>query len=156
MLNFANYDLDAMLASYEALDDVPVISGGRKGCGAYSFGIVNSRNNGKRLTISKALAAALELTDYVEFAPVPKEGVLIIGKKLPVKNASDGNLTGEDKKICYFSQMVQTLTKLFGLDFSKHTSMSFSDIEVEDRDEGPIAIIRIENKYDETEDGESA
>lgn len=42
--------------------------------GKYSFGIVNSKNNGKRVTFNKALSHALGLTDKVTVMPDVEEG----------------------------------------------------------------------------------
>ena len=93
-----------------------------------SFGIVNSRHNGKRFSFSKALSEELGLTDYVEFQPSGQK-VLLISKALGIPKAMNSNLCGEDgKKIAYCSGHVAALSKFYNLDFTKRTSRSFDRI----------------------------
>ena len=44
--------------------------------GDYSFGIVNSESNGKRVSISKSLSIKLELTDNLAILPMIDDGVV--------------------------------------------------------------------------------
>ena len=98
----------------------------------YSFGIVNSKANGRRLSFSKKLCEELNLEDTVEISPVIEENIVMIGKNLPVinKNKFVCSLKGEEtRKISYAGVLVQNLTAWFGLDYSKCTSKSFTAIE---------------------------
>ena len=111
------------------------------GSGAYSVGIVNSRNNGKRVSLSKALCEKLGLTEKAAFMPIADEKVLLIGKTLSFCTPLVGKLSGEGKKLCYNSGIVASLTAEFGLDFSSCTSMSFSKVEFETDENGEIIAV---------------
>ena len=146
------FDLNAMMELAEQVTDIPVVKsngGGNK----FSFGVVNSKNNGKRLSFSKALAKELTLDDAVYLIPIPSEGVLMVAKKLPFVRASVGTLKGDDKKICYGADLVELVTKCFGLDFSKRTSMSFTDIEFDEKDGIKIALIDMSSAKASVSDG---
>ncbi len=108
--------------------------------GPISFGVVNNVN-GKRLTLSKALAAALGLEDAMEILPHHDENFLFVGKKLPVDKAFRGKLSGADKKICYSAELVERVTTAFNLDFSGKTSMSVSTIEFTEIEGTPVAVV---------------
>lgn len=112
----------------------------------YSFGIVNSKNNGKRLTFSKALSTKLSLEDHVELLTLEEEHLLFIGKNLTADQPLEGRLSGEDKKICYSGPLVAVLTDVFGLDFSKRASMSFSNITFHTDGDIAIAVVHIPNQ----------
>lgn len=109
----------------------------------YSFGIVNSKNNGKRLTLSKALSKKLDIKDDIAFLPMPDDGVLLISSQLPLSVAINATCKGEDKKIVYSATLVQHLTSAFKLDFSNRTSVAFSDIKFETNGDLTAAIVTI-------------
>lgn len=113
------------------------------GNGKLSFSIVNNTNS-RRCTISKQLSEQLELNGAAELMPILEDGVLMIGKKLPTEDNWVCKLSGEGKKIIYNASVVYTLTELFELDFSDHTSMSFDNISVEtDEDGSKIAVVKL-------------
>ena len=97
--------------------------------GDYSFGIVNSESNGKRVSISKSLSIKLELTDNLAILPMIDDGVVLLAKELPFPATSRVSIRGKEKKIAYSASLVHLLTEAFGLDYSARTSMSFSDID---------------------------
>ena len=109
--------------------------------GKYTFGIVNSQNNGKRVTISKALAQVLGLDNTAMFMPSKADRKLVVGRTLPFPSAIKGNLSGTDKKTCYLTALVTLLTQIYELDFSKHVSRTFGDIEIDEVDGMTVAII---------------
>lgn len=113
-----------------------------------SFNIVNSNRNGKRLKLSKDLAQALGLTDSAAMLPLKEEGVLLIAEKLPYE-AYQVSLKGDNEaKIAYSSGMVALLTQMFELNFTDHTSMSFTNITIHPLENGtPMALVPIYNKY---------
>lgn len=84
-----NYNVNSLLAQANAVK-VPVtttaISGG------YSFGIVCSASNGKRVSFSKALSKVLALEDRVYIAPVPAEGVLLVSAQPITEKPMEGRL----------------------------------------------------------------
>ena len=114
------------------------------GNSTYSVGIVNSKYNGKRVSLSKALSSKLELSDTAAFMPIAEDRVLLIGKSLSFCEPIVGKLSGGDKKFCYNSGLVLTLTEEFGLDFSSCTSKSYSKIQIQKDESGEmIAIVSI-------------
>lgn len=113
----------------------------KAGNGKYSFGIVNSKNNGKRVTISKALAQTLDLTSTAMFMPSREARKLVIGRALPFPHAITGKLRGADKKTCYLTSIVTLLTEMYDLDFSKHVSQTFVTIDIDFIDGNPVAIV---------------
>ena len=117
------------------------------GNSAHSFGIVNSKANGRRLSFSKKLCEDLALEDTVEISPVLEDNSVLIGKNLPViqKNKFPCKLKGEDtRKVSYTSDLVQNLTFWFNLDYSKCTSKSFTNIEIMDAGNGTdMAVVRL-------------
>lgn len=112
-----------------------------KGNAKYSFGIVNSKNNGKRVTISKALAQTLDLEDNAMFMPSGSDRKLVIGRTLPFPHAITGKLSGADKKTCYLTPLVALLTEMYELDFSKHVSQTFTTIDIDNINGVPVAIV---------------
>lgn len=138
-----NVNFNDLLAELEASESTPVIATSGGGSGRYSLGIVNSKSNGKRISISKALTQKLGLTDTVQMAAFPQHGFLMMASTLPSKKASSCFLTGDDKKIGYSADIVHRLTEDFNLDFSEHVSRSFSKVEFEEQNGVCIAYIHI-------------
>jgi len=123
---------------------LPSITSTSRSNSKYSFGIVNSKANGKRVSFSKALVAKLDLTDTAYITPVCDDGVIILaGSKL--FESYECNLRGDDKKLSYNSGVVETLTELFGLDFSQHVSKSFTKIDFDEHEGIPVAVITLTN-----------
>lgn len=108
--------------------------------GKYSVGIVNN-SNGKRMTVSKALAERLELSDFVYAMPSAEKGLLVLGKALPFPSAYKVSLNGTGKKIAYNTELVQVLSQAFKLDFSKCTSRTFNDISFDELEGTEVAIV---------------
>ena len=114
--------------------------------GDYSFGIVNSEANGKRVSISKNLSKKLELTETLAILPMIEDGVVLLAKELPFPATSHVSVRGKDKKIAYSASLVKLLTEVFTLEYSARTSMSFSDIDFDTVDDMPVAIVKICDK----------
>lgn len=120
------------------------------GNSVFSFGVVNNRN-GKRTSYSAALVKKLGLTNTAELIPVPSDSCIMIAKTFgDVSGAKmTATLTKDDgKKISYTTYPVHAITKLFDLNFEKHSSMSFNEITFDTMDDGtPVALVKIINKY---------
>ena len=114
--------------------------------GDFSFGIVNSDANGKRVSVSKSLSQKLELTDPLAILPMIDDGVVLLAKELPFPATSRVNVRGQDKKIAYSASLVRLLAEAFALDYSARTSMSFNDIDFDTVDDMPVAIVKICDK----------
>ena len=134
-------NINSTLTKAQSLS-LPTITSISHGSSKFSFGIVNSKRNGKRLSFSKALVAKLELEDTVYITPVKEDGVIILaGTRLFDCYSCD--LRGDDKKISYSSGVVEALTEIFGLTFGKHVSMSFNSIEFDEHEGVPVAIVTL-------------
>lgn len=113
--------------------------------GKYSFGLVYNKN-GKRLSVSKALAEKLEIKDNMYLCPLFDHCALLIGKNLPDDKAWHLNLKGSDKKISYSAEAAETLVRGFNLDYTDVSSKSFTNISFEDFEGSPVAVIKISDK----------
>lgn len=133
-----NFDFNAALAKAQAATLPKVVAAS----GTYSFGIVNNKN-GKRLTFSKALANRLALDDHVEMLVSKEDNVLFVAKELPGDNTLEGDLRGDDKKICYSGPLAKLLSDVFGLNFSTKTSMAFYDMDFQMVGNHEVAAIHI-------------
>lgn len=147
-------DVSALLKkapNAKATSNVTAFSGGSN---VYSVGIVNSHDNGKRMTVSKGLAKKLDLTATLDVLPLPDDGVLLMSKELPFAATSTVKLSGREKKVAYSAPLVQMLTSMFSLDFTARTSMAFNEVEFDDLNGVLVAAVRIFNKA--TTDGNQA
>lgn len=111
------------------------------GHGKYSVGIVCSKNNGKRVTLTAALSTKLKLKDALFVTAYAEDGVVFLGNSPLNKSSVKVTLSGEDKKIAYNSDLVHFLIKTFNLDFSHCVSRSFTDIVFNDDAEAPMAVL---------------
>lgn len=145
MVKKSDFNFKELFAEIETDDTLPMVSG-NGGSNVLSFGVVNSESNGKRISISKALCEKLGLEKEAQIAIVPSKGVIVVAKELTSKNICKCKLRGErGRKISYNSGLVRTLTETFDLDFSKRTSITFTDIEVQLHDGEIFAIVYMEN-----------
>jgi len=107
-----NFTVNELVAEAKS-SKVPQIFANPTG-GKYSFGVVNSRNNGKRVTLSKTLAKDLGIVgeeNKLMLLPIPSKKVLLLGAELPAELASVCFLKGEDKKISYSADIVKLVAE---------------------------------------------
>ena len=124
-----NNTLTTLIETAEMNVTTPIISKTRS---KYSFGIVNTAKNGKRLSISKQLCEDIDLKEEIFLLPSEASGEIFVSA-LPISDkCSQASLKGDSKKLCYCAPLVKLLIDTFNLDFGGHTSMSFADISVED------------------------
>lgn len=121
----------------EQIPQVNNVAGGK-----HSFGVVNSRQNGKRCSFSQSLVRKLDLVNKVYAMPSEKARKLVIGRTLPFPSAAVLRLSGEGKKIAYAAHFVEMITEMFGLDFTKHVSQTFYNIDFDQIDGNTVAIIK--------------
>lgn len=116
-----------------------------------SFGIVNSKNNGRRLSFSKQLSKNLGLRNRgtVYLVPIASEGIVMIGTKLPFDNAYIGTVAESDERFTsYCAEAVVGITKIFSLPFGKRKSLSFNRIKMDITTDGiPVALVEMTNDY---------
>ena len=92
--------------------------------GKYSMGIVNSKSNGRRITLSKSIADKLQIDDELFAMPAEGENKLVITKTKVFPNSG--------KKTIYCGPLVVLLTKMFNLDFSKQVCKTYSNVSFEE------------------------
>ena len=143
-----NNTLTNLITAVENNASTQVVSGGNS---KYSFGIVNSTNNGKRLSFSKSLAADVGLTDTVFILPSTASGEIFVTSSPISEKCSKATLSGAEKKFCYSTPLVKLLVDMFKLDFGGHTSLSFSDVTIEDLDDVRVARISISQPVTEAQ-----
>ncbi len=132
--NFSNKALfDALMS---AKLSKPVSSSSK-----YSMGIVNTPDNGKRLTFSKSIVDEIGVTDTAFAMPAEGDRKLVVGKTLPFPDAVKLTLRGKTRRTCYHSQMVALLTEMFNLDFSAKTSLTFDNVSFDTYEDVKVAII---------------
>ena len=110
--------------------------------GKLSMTVVNSKNNGKRCTFSKALSKKLGLSDSIAIAIAPDDGLIFLAAKFPDVDEVY-SLSGEDKKICYNTSVVKNIAESFNLDYNNKTSHSFDDITFDTQDSVTVAAVKI-------------
>jgi hypothetical protein len=123
----------------------------RSGNGVMSFSIIKSDVNGKRITLSKTLVSALELSEksneqgYVTIyiMPLTAKGLILISSKQMHPQAKAFSVRGGATKVAYNSKLVQELARIFNLDYSDCVSRSFRDITFVEGANPPIAKIRL-------------
>ena len=110
--------------------------------GKSTISIVNNVN-GRRLTISKALAEDLGVDDVAYAMPSAADRKLVLGKTLPFPKAVKLLLHGKGKKNAYNANFVEVLVKMYNLDYTDCTSRSFDSIEFDELEGVPVAIVNI-------------
>ena len=147
-MNNSNNTLTTLIETAEMNVTTPIISKTRS---KYSFGIVNTAKNGKRLFISKQLCEDIGLKEELFLLPSEVSGEIFVSGMSISDKCSQAPLKGEGKKLCYCAPIVKLLIDTFGLDFDGHTSMSFADISVEDLKGVKIARIRMRQPVTEVD-----
>ncbi len=107
--------------------DLKVVHTGKSG--SLGISIVNTAKNGKQVKLTKTLFESLGSPKELQF--VTDGDYLFIGKTIPHSTVSIPFSSGKGENIIYRAPFVQYLTKRFELDFSKRTSFSFHDVEIE-------------------------
>lgn len=109
--------------------------------GKYSMGIVNSKSNGRRITLSKSIADKLQIENELFAMPAEGENKLVITKAKVFPNSVKLNASGEGKKTIYCGPLVELLTKMFALDFSKNVCKTYSNVSFEEFKGEQVAVI---------------
>jgi len=140
-----SYNLDNLLALANNVVIPNIFSTDETSNGTLSFGVVNSNSNGKRFTISKTLAAVLNLDNAVYLTFVPQEGILLLSATKVSDTSVRVTLKGtkKTKRIGYNAVVVLSLKKSFNLDYSNCVSLSFRDITIDNNNGTPCAIINM-------------
>lgn len=116
-------------------------SASRSGNGKYSFGIVCSEQNGKRVSLTTSLASKLNIDDEMFITSYASKGFIVISPKKLNDKSVMYTVKGADKKIAYNSSLVHYLIDTFNLNFEGHVSRSFDNIEFNNDPENPMAMV---------------
>lgn len=102
-----------------------------------SFSIVNTEGNGKRVKLSGGLMEKLGNPKSVCFVVNEDQtGIFIFESEDNGVHVGKGN-------VIYNASLVENLTTAFNIDFSKHTSHSFSNITIQNDSEDDITYAEI-------------
>jgi hypothetical protein len=112
----------------------------KTGIGAGVITIVYSEANGKRIKLSKGLMEELGNPQKVQFAFF--DGLLAISSDLPGNNSYISLAKGG---IVYSAALIHEIVNEFDLDYSERVSITFQDVEYEENDGAPIALIEMSN-----------
>lgn len=113
-----------------------------KCCGtAGVISLINSKKNGKRLSLSSALLEYLNNPETVQIGL--GDDSIVIGEVL---ESCDLNYTvrrQDSKGMIYAGGLVEEITSTYGLDFSDRVSITFHEVEYMEMEAYPIAVIKI-------------
>ena len=104
--------------------------------------IVNTKNNGKRVVISKDIKDELGNPSRVLISFSDKE--IAIGERLPDNENYLNVKYSKTKGTIYSVGTVNELTEIYQLDFSNRTSITFSEVKYTAYENHKVAIITID------------
>ena len=113
----------------------------RSGNGKYSFGIVCSEQNGKRVSLTASLASKLDIKDEMFITSYGSNGFIVLSSSKLNEQSLKYTLRGKEKKIAYNASLVHYLIDTFNLNFEGHVSRSFDNIEFNNDPENPMAMV---------------
>ncbi|EGC92681.1 hypothetical protein HMPREF9402_2866 [Turicibacter sp. HGF1] len=113
---------------------------GARGRGGLS--IINSENNGKRITLTKKWWIELGQPQTIQFAM--HNHTLVVGECLGDQFPSFSWITKDQKPVLYHSALVKELVNYYQLDYSNgRTSLSFGEIQLKKINGKPALIIQM-------------
>lgn len=102
--------------------------------------VINAKT-GKRVSINKKIMDYIKIEDKIQFAF--SENEIAIGKEL-YNNKNYFNIKrSKGKGIIYCSELVFEITKLYNLDFSDRTSITFDNIQYQSIQGVNVAIVKV-------------
>lgn len=103
--------------------------------------IVNSKKNGRRLSFAAEVIKTLQVKEYVQIALVGKGIAVLPPGELELEQFK---LKKEGSKyIIYSSSLVQEITKVYKLDYSNRTSITFPKVKYKEEEGNKFAYIKI-------------
>ena len=151
MTNFAN--IYNTISSKKA---TAIPSTARRSRGKYSFGIVCSERNGKRITLTASLSQALRLDDTLFITAYADDSIIILSPAAINECSLETNLKGDDGKISYNAGLVHFLINTFKLDYQGIVSKVFHDFTFNDDPNNPMAILTFPKAQANNETSEEA
>ena len=116
-------------------------SASRSGNGKYSFGIVCSEQNGKRVSLTASLASKLNIDSEMFITSYARNGFIVLSSSKLNEQSVKYTVKGKDKKIAYNASLVHYLIDNFHLNFEGHVSRSFDNIEFNNDPKNPMAMV---------------
>lgn len=116
-------------------------SASRSGNGKYSFGIVCSEQNGKRISITASLASRLNIDSEMFITSYASNGFIVLSSSKLNEQSVKYTVKGKEKKITYNASLVHYLIDTFNLNFEGHVSKSFDNIEFNNDPKNPMAMV---------------
>lgn len=89
--------------------------------------IINSKDNGKRITFSKCSMEYIGNPESIEVG-FTEDGI-VFGDRLPENGERFKIRRTNNKAVIYSAQLVKEITELFELDYSNKVSITFTDAE---------------------------
>jgi hypothetical protein len=111
---------------------------------ASSLTIVNTKRNGRRITIAREVIVKIGSPTLVQIA-LNKTGVAI-GKDLTGDDNNFQLRNAAKNAVIYSSELVQEITDTFDLDFTGRTSLSYHEVTYLNIKGKPVAFIAIKQK----------
>ena len=137
-----HFSFNEIMTEISDLEIPQVAACSRAGNGPLVFSVVYSESNSKRLSISKALASALDLKTNAYLLAIPAKNILLLSKMNIANKAIELKLSGEGKKLVYASPVVTMLINKFKLNYDSCTSKAFKEITLDFMENDvPVAII---------------
>lgn len=126
-----------------------IIEATHGGSSVYSFGIVNSEGNGKRLSLSKAMVTKLGIenaeTVYVAVSEVDNSVIISESASLDHGHKCNVKKSGE-KRILYAAGAVKDIVDTFKIPFDGKTSRSYNHMEFDVLpDNKPVVCVYIKD-----------
>ncbi|MGG3162164.1 MULTISPECIES: hypothetical protein [unclassified Geobacillus] len=103
--------------------------------------IINSKSNGKRITLSSQLLEKLGCPRRVQFSFSDDE--IAVGEELPENTHSFNVNKYGAKGVIYSAGLVQEITERFDLDFTSRVSITFRDVRYVPIGDKNVAIITV-------------
>ncbi|MTV49617.1 hypothetical protein GJ688_11575 [Heliobacillus mobilis] len=103
--------------------------------------VINTKKNGKRITLSSELMARLNDPETVQFAF--REDQIAIAEKLPNNETSFGLKRCGSRSIVYAAKLVEEVTQRFQIDFCERTTYTFQDVIFTEFDGYPVAVVSV-------------
>lgn len=116
-------------------------SASRSGNGKYSFGIVCSEQNGKRVSLTASLASKLNIDSEMFITSYASNGFIVLSSSKLNEQSVKYTLRGKEKKTAYNASLVHYLIDTFHLNFEGHVSKSFGNIQFNTDPTNPMAMV---------------
>ena len=159
-MTMSNRDFASILAEADKVTPTGITAKGGNSAarGVPSISIVNSRKVA-RISFNALLLNKLKIENSIDVVPIESQRVILISKKLPQKAAITCSLHQQAKsksKVSYWKELVELLTNEMNINYDNGiTSRSFSNIQFNDINGVPAAVVIIDDKSAGTEPSDS-